>query len=153
MRMISFLFMVAIAATAQTNSNIQTFGMAGIAGGQTARISVLNLGGQVQTAQCRVVMVFLDDRGASLKSNAINVLPGLSESLDLADTELELGANGRRQIRAVFFLSPGVLTNQNPPACVVVPTLEIFDRVTGRTSILMVNTTPIPQTPASVIQP
>ena len=153
MRLISFLFVVAIAAAAQTNSNVQTFGMVGIAAGQTARLNVLNVGGQGQAVECIASMIFVDDQGALLKTNTFKMRPGRSVSLDLvADVDLGLGTNDRRQIRAVLARLPGEAP-QNAPTCVLAPTLEIFDRFTGRTSIVMVNTTPIPQTLAPATQP
>ncbi len=154
MRLISFLFLVSIAASAQTDSRVQTFGTVGIAAGQTARLNVLNVGGQGQAVQCIVSMLFLDDQGAVLKTKTFAVLPGRSVSLDLvADMDLGLGTNERRQIHAVLAQIPAVVLPQTAPACVLAPTLEIFDQFTGRTSILMVNTTPIPQPLAPATQP
>lgn len=154
MRLISFLFLVSIAASAQTNPRVQTFGTVGIAAGQTARLNVVNVGGEGQAAQCLVSMIFLDDQGALLKTNTFAVQPGRSVSLDLvADTDLGLGTNTRRQIRAVLAQIPAVAPPETAPTCVLAPTLEIFDQLTGRTSILMVNTAPIPQTLAPATQP
>jgi hypothetical protein len=150
MRLTNLLFVVTIAASAQTNSAVQTFGMVGIAGGQTARLNVLNVGGAGQATQCLTSLIFVDDQGTALRTNTITVLPGRSASLDLvANTDLSLGANERRQIRAVVAQVPAVA----PAACVLAPTLEIFNPSTGRTSIVMVNTTPIPQVPLPAVQP
>ena len=155
MRLIGFLFLVSIAASARTNSRVQTFGTVGIAAGQTARLNVLDVGGQGQAAECIVSMLFLDDQGAVLKTNTFAVLPGRSVSLDLvADMDLGLGTNEqRRPIHPVLAQIPAVVQPQTAPACVLAPTLEIFDQFTGRTSILMVKTTPIPQPLAPATQP
>jgi hypothetical protein len=148
-RLIGFLVLGAVTASAQTVSTVQTFSMVGIAGGQAARVNVLNVGGAGQAAECIASLIFVDDQGGLLKTNTFAVQPGHSVSLDLlADTDLQLGANERRQIRAVVALLPAVA----PPACVLAPTLEIFDRSTGRTSIVMVKTIPIPQTPTPAVQ-
>jgi hypothetical protein len=99
-------------------------------------------------------MIFVDDQGALLKTYTFTALPGRSTSLDLvADTDLGLGTGERRQIRAVVAQVPAGAAPQNAPACALAPTLEIFDRSTGKTSILIVNTVPIPQTAAPSTQP
>src|SRR5262249_38131792 len=153
MKLTNMLFVIAIAASAQTSSNVQTFGMVGIAGGETARLNVLNVGGQGQASQCIASLIFVDDQGAVLKTNTLALSAGRSMSLGLAaDTDLGRGASERRQIRAVVAPIPAVAP-QGAPACALAPTLEIFDRSTGRTSILMANTTPIPQSTAHAIQP
>lgn len=148
MRLISFLLVTAIAALAQTKSSVQTLGMVGIAGGQAARLNVLNVGGFGQTVECLTSLIFVNDQGVVLKTNTVSVLPGRSVFLDLtADADLGLGTSERRQIRAVVAKVPAVVASQSAPACVLAPTLEIFDQSTGRTSILMETTTPIPQIP------
>jgi hypothetical protein len=125
--------------------NVQTFGMIGIAEGQTARLNVLNPGVQAPLATgalCSGLLSFLDDQGTVVKSLSVTVAPGRSSLLDLdADNDLKLATNQRRQIRATIQIPPAV-----PPAgmtasfCTLVPTLEIFDRFTGKTQVLMVET-------------
>jgi hypothetical protein len=151
MRFIAFLFVLATAASAQTNSNVQTFGMSGIASGQTARLNVLNVGGQGQTATCLASLVFLDDQVSVLKTKTVSVEPGRSVSLDLlADADLGLATSERRQVRAVVALIPA---DQPQPGCKVAPTLEIFEQSTGKTSVLVTKTIPIPQPSAPTTQP
>ncbi len=82
------------------------------------------------------------------------MLPGRSVSVDLvADIDLGLGTNERRQIRGILAQVPAVVPPQTAPDCVLAPTLEIFDQSTGRPSILMANTSPIPQPTALAMQP
>jgi hypothetical protein len=154
MRSIRLLFVISVAASSQVYSRVQTFGMVGIASGQTARLNVLNVGGQGQAEQCLTSLIFVDDQSAVLKTSTVAVQPGQSVFLDLAaDADLGVRTNERRQIRAIFAQIPAVAPPRAQPACVLVPTLEIFDPSTARTSILYVNTTPIPQPSAPVTQP
>ena len=153
MRFFVSLFVLAISASAQADSNVKSFGIVGMAEGQTARLNVLNVGGQGQAAQCIASLVFLSDQGEVLKVRTLSVLPGRSVSLDLdADTDLELAASQRRQIRAALAQLPATGSQENA-SCVLAPTLEIFDRLTGKTSIIMTNSIPIPQPPPSATQP
>ena len=152
MRLISSLFVIALAASAQIRSTVQTFGMVGIASGQAARLNVLNVGGRDQASQCLASLIFINDQGEVLKTNTLSISAGHSALLDLNDSDLGLGVTERRQIRAVVALVPAVVSTQNLASCVLAPTLEIFDRSTGRTSVLMTTTTNIPQTPAVTIQ-
>ena len=61
-----------------------TFGMVGLASGQTARLSVVNIGssGGVQFA-CRLVLAFLDDAGKALKQAFVQVDSSKAAFLDL----------------------------------------------------------------------
>ena len=157
MRLVSFVFVLAVSASAQINLNIQTFGMVGIAEGQTARLNVLNVGVQAPAlgVQCSAALSFLDDQGAVLKTATVTVIPGRSASLDLdADTDLKLSTNQRLQIRATIQIPPAVSSSAQPvSSCPLTPTLEIFDRFKGKTSVVMVNTTPVPQILRPTVHP
>ena len=152
MTLFSSVFILASLASAQsiqTGVSIQTFPMAGIAEGQTARLSVLNPGVQAPAATaalCSARLSFLDDENTLLKTSTVTVAPGHSLMLDLdADTDLKLAVDQRRQIRASIQIPPDVSALGMPVSlCTLVPTLEIFDRVTGKTQVLLVDTHPVP---------
>jgi hypothetical protein len=150
----SFFFLAAI-LSAQTAlppiavaPNIQTFGMIGLAEGQTARLNVLNPGVPAPLATgiiCSALLTFYDDQGTQLKSSTVNVIPTHSLELDLdADTDLKLAVNQRKQIRATIQIPP-VLPPQGQAVstCPLIPTLEIFDRVTGKTQVVLSDPRPV----------
>lgn len=123
--------------------HLRTFGMVGLVEGQTARLNLLNPG--VSAAACTAAVAFLDGAGATLKSNTITVAPGTSQAYDLdSDADLKLAANERHEIRASIEI-PAVI----PPAgstlpvaapCRLIPTLEIFDSVSRRTTVILTRT-------------
>ncbi len=144
MKFIASLFFLGVAASAQINNHIETFGMVGVADGQTARLNVLNQGVQAPALGlvCTVALSFVDEQGFVLKTSTVAVPPGRSAFLDLDSTaDLKLATNQRQQVRAVL---TQMLQGQTT-ACPVTPTLEIFDRQTGKTSFVMWQTTVIPQ--------
>jgi hypothetical protein len=156
MRLLATLFVLAISASAQDSPKVDTFGMVGLAGGQTARLNVLNMGSQAPGAAttCLVSLLFLDDQGALLKTNTLEVGPARSVSLDLdADKDLALAATQRRQIRGLIAPIPEVPPPGGTATCVLMPTLEIFDRLTGKTSIVMASTMSIPRAVPPTPQP
>lgn len=114
----------------------QNLGMIGITAGQTARLNVLNPGLPAPAgtaAICSANLSFLDDQGKDLKDMAVSVIPGKSVSLDLnADKDLSpaLGAGARLEIRAL------VSTPASGSYCLV-PTLEIIDNLTGKTTVAL----------------
>lgn len=156
MKTVSLLFLLACGAMAQMGPGmpamlqIQTFPMVGVAEGQTARLSVLNPGVQAPAATgalCSGLLSFLDDQGTVLKSSAVTVAPGKAMSIDLdSDIDLKLAVNTRKQIRATVQVPPAVPPAQTPVGfCTLAPTLEIFDKLTARTQVLLVETRMIPQ--------
>ena len=151
MRLIASLFLLAVSVPAQDSPKVDTFGMVGLAAGQTARLNVLNLGGQGSPTAptCIVSLVFLDDQGQLLKTNTLELRPARSVSLDLdADSDLALAANQRRQVRALIAPLP-TAPGEAASACPLMPTLEIFDRSTGKTSVVLTNTVSIPRSAPS----
>ena len=160
----SLMFIFAAAAGAQVlpvpfgGLSIQTFGMVGIAEGQTARLNVLSPGVQAPAATgilCSALLTFLDDQGSTLKSATVTVAPGKSALLDLdADTDLKLMMDQRKQIRATIQIPPALPpAGTQPVFCNLFPTLEIFDRVTGKTQIIVVETQSIPRIVAVTPRP
>jgi hypothetical protein len=143
-------FSLAAQATAPaTVPAVRTTGMVGIAEGQTARLNLLNPGDQSAGAGvvCTAQVSFLDNSGIVLKVGALTVIPGRSASLDLrSDTDLQLAVGNRREVRALIALMD-VTPAANPattPFCNVVPTLEIFNTVSGQTLVTLGKTTVVP---------
>lgn len=148
-RLTCVLALGAMALSAQVvtpPNSVLTTAMVGIAEGQTARLNLLNPGVQPPAvgAICTAAVEYLDNTGAVLKTASVTVNPGKSAWVDLhSDTDLNLAVGDRREIRATITI-PGILppttasggtsTTATPvPACKVIPTLEIFDSLTGRT--------------------
>jgi len=125
---------------------VQTFGMVGLAEGQTARLNLLNPGVLPPLATgaiCSAQVSFLDSKGAGLKTAPISVAPGQSVPFDLnRDTDVT-APDQRVQIRATLQIplpSPIVASPPQPWGCPLIPTLEIFDTNTGRTQIVITET-------------
>ncbi len=147
---------IALAATPagaqSTNSPGFGFALIGIAIGQTARVNALNLATQdpANPSSCSATLQFLDTQGNVLKQATVNLSPGSAASLDLKKSELQTTA-ARSEIRAVALF--GYAGGANPPqpilqttACnLPVPSLEIFDSTTGRTSLILATYTQLQQ--------
>ena len=121
---------------------VATTAMVGLAEGQTAQLNLLNPGAvpPATAAICTATVTFYDADGINLKSSVLPVLPGKSLSFDLHDTELGLAVGGRREIRAVIVIPaavPASATATPTPACKVIPTLEIFDSISGHTLVTL----------------
>jgi hypothetical protein len=168
------VFMVATAGMyAQTTApnmpvtDTRTSGAVGIAQGQTARFNVLRPN-ETATATCSAVLTYFDGAGTQLKSSTVTVAPGTVGYLDLfSDTDLALAPDQRKQIRvtvAVPVATPPSSPSSSPsttpkavPVCRLIPTLEIFDEVTGKISVVLGGfhhiaddtATPASDTPAS----
>lgn len=146
-----FVSIAGLAAAQTTNMpvffpQVQTFGMVGLAEGQTARLNLLNPGVLPPLATgaiCSAQVSFLDSKGAVLKTAPISVAPGQSVPFDLnRDTDVT-GNDQRVQIRAIVQVplpSPIVASPPQPWGCLLIPTLEIFDTNTGRTQVVITET-------------
>jgi hypothetical protein len=148
-----------VAQTVPVSQFIQTTGMVGIADAQTAQLNLLNPGVQAPALGmvCTASVSFVDATGTVLKSASLTITPGKSMSFTLrSDTDLNLVAGDRREIRAVIsvpsFVPPPTATGTTPvnPACKLVPTLEMLDTVSGRTLVVLGHVVTIPSivTPA-----
>ncbi|HLJ50696.1 MAG TPA: hypothetical protein VKU01_32005 [Bryobacteraceae bacterium] len=126
----------AVAVSQTPATKLQTAGMVGLAPGQTARLNVLNPGlpAPAGTAViCSGTLSIQDDKQNELKNTSVSVLPGQSSAVDLnADTDLKIST--RIQIR-------GVVSSFR--TCLV-PTLEIFDNATGKTTVIVTQTNVTP---------
>ncbi len=110
-----------------------TFGMVGLAPGQTARLNVVNIGPATPSSiPCFMVLAFLDDSGKELTQRFVQVERGKAAFLDLPASD----DGGRVQVRAIGFnplLIPISLS------CRLLPTLEVFDNDTGVSSLILTN--------------
>jgi hypothetical protein len=145
------VFMVAAAGMyAQTTApnmpvtDTRTSGAVGIAQGQTARFNVLRPN-ETATATCSAVLTYFDGAGTQLKTSTVIVAPGTVGYLDLfSDADLALAADQRKQIRVTVAVpvatpasSSSSTTAKAVPVCRLIPTLEIFDAVTGKASVVL----------------
>jgi hypothetical protein len=125
-------------------TDTRTSGAVGIAQGQTARFNVLRPD-QTATAVCSAVLTYFDGVGTRLKTSTVTVAPGTAGYLDLfSDTDLALAADQRKQIRvtvAVPLATPSSSSSSPAakvvPVCRLIPTLEIFDEVSGKSSVVL----------------
>lgn len=127
---------------------VNTTGMAGIAEGQTAQINILNPGVQAPALGviCSASATFVDDAGNGLKTATFSIPPGQSKSLQLrSDTDLNLSVAGdRREIRAVVASPSFAPAAPNTSACKLTLTLEVLDTATGKTIVILSQTSPVP---------
>ena len=145
------VFMVAAAGMyAQTTApnmpatDTRTSGAVGIALGQTARFNVLRPN-ETATATCSAVLTYFDGAGTQLKTTTVTVAPGTAGYLDLfSDADLSLAADQRKQIRVTVAVpvtapssSSSSTTAKAAPVCRLIPTLEIFDELTGKASVVL----------------
>ena len=145
------VFMVAAGGVyAQTTApnipvtDMRTSGAVGIAQGQAARFNVLRPN-ETATAACPAVLTYFDGAGTRLKTSTVTVAPGTVGYLDLfSDTDLALPADQRKQIRVTVAVpvatppsSSSTTTAKPVPVCRLIPTLEIFDEITGKTSVVL----------------
>jgi len=122
----------------------------GIGTGQTARITALNLGTRQSTATstCQITAQFLDQKAAILKEKTFDVAAGKSESIDF-DYD-RANSVKKLQLRAVLlFGQVGGGAQPGPDArrtfdCNVVPSLELYDKPTGRTTVILTDWKPLP---------
>ncbi len=128
-----------------------TFGMIGLAAGQTARVNALGMpmgGPIIAGSSCAVTLQFFDDTGKSLGTSTQPVVGGAAVHFDLLRTDIDT-ATDRREIRATVRTS--FLVNSVTPTattvgigqCAVKPTLEIFNE-DGRTMAVLGGTTALP---------
>jgi hypothetical protein len=135
------------------------FAMVGIASGQAARITALNVGpgGPVLSSggargSCGggITFEFYGADGELLKKKVINnLLPGNAAFLDLSHDELPKGA-ARTEVRAVlrFGYDRGYPPDPDTRArfeCNILPSLQIWDNSSGRTSSVLTEAKPLPE--------
>jgi len=138
-----------------------TFGMVGLASGQTARLNAfaLPMGGPIIAgASCQVTFNFYDATGKSLKTGTVPVTQGSAVSYDLAWTEITASTNRveiRGAVRAALVTPSAAGTPLTPISafCSVLPTLEIFDSSSGQTTVVLQQATPLPLVTPALVAP
>ena len=154
------LALSAAALSAQTTpvvTTVQTTPIVGIAAGQTARLNILNPGvlPPATGVTCTAAVAFLDGNGTVLKSTSLSVAPGTNMGFNLrSDTDLQLVVPGdRREIRATITIPAAVPTTTGSaelaPSCKVIPTLELFDSLSGQTQLILGRADLIPAAPTT----
>jgi len=133
--------------TVAPQEQVSSFGTIGVASGQTIRLNAANPGAQEPgLAACKVRLQLVDDTGQLLKEMAIeNLAAGRAASLDLARPAAAPGIATPQRIQM-----RGVVRNSIPAGplplgpeipvrlgCTVIPTVEIFDNDTGKTTIVL----------------
>ncbi|HJQ23112.1 MAG TPA: hypothetical protein VKA60_04295 [Blastocatellia bacterium] len=144
---------VRVRARAQTEvaptvaSPVAHFGLTGITRGQTARINVANVATPPDPNSppdpCRVVMFFVDINGDVLRNGdgqpirrEVMLAAGHAAFLQINGSEFVARDETRLNFRPVVrvFVSPPDPDRTFPPPCV--PTLEVIENGTGKTSLL-----------------
>jgi len=112
-------------------------GMVGIASGQTLRLNVVNIGGPtVSPLPCVLLLAFLDSDGKIVEQKFVSLVSGKAAFLDLEMRNVH-GPN-RAEVRGIGYnplLAGGSIPQ--PVSCTLVPTLELFDSETGRTTAIV----------------
>jgi len=121
------------------------FGTIGLANLQVARLNVVNIGVPSQTppGPCRVDLSFLDDQGIIINyrngrpvATGLDLSQGTSRLLDMPAAAIILDGS-RRQFRGLVVLPPAPTDGSVDPCANVIPTLEIFEQRTGRTTLFL----------------
>ena len=115
------------------------FGMVGIAGGQTARLSVTIPPDSMlpEGPPVRVLLGFARANGQPVtsldgvpKQTVLTLMPGESASFDLSADFILTGGETRAEIRPVLLVPGGC------GSCRLIPTLEVIDDATDKTAVL-----------------
>ena len=126
------------------------FGPVGIAPGERALVNIYAIGnpdvvGNPDTTPWNFVVRVFDRRGTRVDERRLQLAPGVIGSIELAiqDEENTIAARlGRRTFRAEIV---GFNPQPDPPGKWTV-TLEVVDRLTGRTSLLLGGPDTLPAT-------
>jgi len=114
-------------AQEQSGPGFLAFGVVGIARGETERLNVVTVGVQQEIL---MELSFLDSQGRTLARSVERVAPGRAVFLDLHFAEHSNGSN-HLAVRALVRF-----TAQASPGGYILPSVEVIDDVTGRTSVM-----------------
>ena len=143
-------------AQASTYQPGVTFPIVGIVSGQGVRVNAVNLGmgAPALDSKCDVTLQFLNANAVVLKQKQVSLAPGAATFLDLDRGDLP-GEDRRAPVRAVLLFGysggpPPAAVIAQAFACNIVPSLEILDTDTGRATVVLTETKPLPSptTPA-----
>jgi len=135
-----FAVLMSTALVAQTTTplaEILVVGPLGLSTGQTARLSVLapGLAAPYATgARCPASIAILDSDGNALKAESVVVNPNQTLWVDV--TDVEAGASSRVQLSGKISIPS---SGAGGGFCTLVPTLEVFDTATGKTTAIVGN--------------
>ena len=135
--------------TPVANQQFATFGIVGLAPGQTARLNAFGLpvgGPLVAGGACQVTLSFFDDQGNSLKTATLAVTQGKAVPLELDRAEIDANST-RAEIRGAIraaFTTGNDGTTAAPSGCQVAPSLEIYNQVSGHTETALQTTFALP---------
>ena len=136
---------IAIIATPQ----FATFGMVGLGTGQTARLNALALptGGRIIAGgSCQVTFDFYDAAGTSLKTETLSVKQGAAVHSDLPWASV-VSSTDQLEIRGAVrasFVNPSASGAPIAAFCSILPTLEVFDPSSGKTTVALEQTRTLP---------
>jgi hypothetical protein len=126
-------------ATVDLNADNESFGLLGIVAGQTARISVVNTSA-ANSLPCQVELRFVGASGATLlnadgfpQQSQVTLAPGASTSFDLRAPASAVDAANRVAVRPVLRRIPPL--NPRTPRCALLASAELFDSVSGITTV------------------
>jgi hypothetical protein len=115
-----------------------SFGMVGVARGQTLRLNVVNAlvpDRRLPPNPCKVLLTLADGAGTVLAESTETLPAGQAAALDLNGDALPGRLGNRAQVRAFIRVLDETRGNRLPPGpCVA--TLEVFDNSTGKTEFL-----------------
>ena len=113
----------------------RNFGMFGLTAGQTARLNLVNLEIGEFVPCVRVELSFIDANGNTLMQKVYDIDRGKSAYLDLSGNQF--ATRGRAQFRAQvrFVDNPDIRDDPFFRNCL--PTLELVDNATGRTTTFL----------------
>ena len=118
-------------------------GAMGITTGQTAKWNIVNppSPAPIVGPACSATLSFANEQGAVLKSISVTAKPGESRSLDLSHSDFP-SIGDRVQVHALAVVPVTGPVDQPAPqgTCTLVPTLEIIDNATGKTSAVVEGT-------------
>ena len=153
---LAMLLAFPIVSSAQGYQPGLAFPMIGIASAETAHVNVLNLGtgSLLGPSSCTVTLQFLDIQGQLLEQTLVTLPPGNAGFLELRRNDI--AGDSRLQVRAVLLFGHFGGFNPTPDLlrrfdCNIVPSLEVYDDKTGRTSIVLTDARPLPP-PAAPVQ-
>jgi hypothetical protein len=108
------------------------FGLVAIIPGQVARLNAVCSKDEVAPGPCRAQLLFRDATGRTIRQLLVTLQPGQATWLDLPATR-----TGRLSVQPVALSDVG--------SGLVIPTIEVFDRASGRTELFV---TPVGFLPA-----
>jgi hypothetical protein len=139
------VFALALASPATAQSGVG-FALVGVSTAQTARVNAVNAGSSSSTpdSSCTVTMQFLDIQGLVVKQTVATLQPGKGASLDVSRDQLA-GTDLRAEVRAVLYFGNSGGAPPGPDVapqldCNIIPSLQVFDNATGRTSFILTDT-------------